>query len=438
MTADCGIATTNLLTDVSKTNGIEGEPAIAINPADPQNLFMVANNGMPSQTTVCRSSSTDGGATWSGFTPFSNSHADPSAAFDSFGNLFVSFLQPDLSVVVLLSTNKGGTFTTSKTYHSSTGTNAYDHPELTTGPGGVWVTFYDLVANHSVVAGAAVTSLGGVGTWPATPTAIGNTTADPGAQSGYGYGWGDVAVGPTGQVAVVVVSGASGPSQIRVSTNPSGTNQPSNFSSALNVVSTQVGFLQSIPAQPDQKITPTPGLAWDRTGGQYRGRLYMVYTDHPVGEATNTDIYVMYSTNNGASWTGTVKINSDSTKNSQFFPKIALDQTSGKLAVSWYDCRADSNNRQTQFYCAVSSDGGSTFSSSNLKLESPNSSDASLLNANDCFLLSYPAQVDYYDYTGLAFYGGYFYSAWADNSTNAPGNPDATCGMDIIVAKIKY
>ncbi len=98
--------------------------------------------------------------------------------------------------------------------------------------------------------------------------------------------------------------------------------------------------------------------------------------------------------------------------------------------------RADTvNDRKTQFYAAVSSDGGATFSSNNLQLETLQS-DISLVNTNTC---SYSGlKLDYFDYTGLAYYGGYFYSAWADNSTNAPGNPDGTCGMDISVAKVKY
>jgi hypothetical protein len=115
-----------------------------------------------------------------------------------------------------------------------------------------------------------------------------------------------------------------------------------------------------------------------------------------------------------------------------------VDQTSGKVAVSWYDCRADAtNNVKTQFYAAVSSDGGATFS--NNFLLNPVQSDTSLIDIDSCFPNSdWPAGNDYYDYTGLAFYGGYFYSGWADNSNTTTNKPDATCGMDIYVAKVRY
>jgi hypothetical protein len=147
---------------------------------------------------------------------------------------------------------------------------------------------------------------------------------------------------------------------------------------------------------------------------------------------------VIYSDNNGTNWSSALKVNTDGTTSSQFFPRIAVDQTSGKVAVSWYDCRGDTvTNVATRFYAAVSSDGGATFSSSNLQLET-GQSNAPLINSDSCFPPGWYGGFDYFDYTGLAFYGGYFYSAWADNSNTTTNNPDGTCGMDIYVAKTRY
>jgi hypothetical protein len=184
-------------------------------------------------------------------------------------------------------------------------------------------------------------------------------------------------------------------------------------------------------------MTPNPGLAWYRTGGLYRGRLYIVYTDWLTSGQTNTDICVIHSDNNGTNWSNALKINTDITTTSQFFPRIAVDQTSGKVAVSWYDCRADGANVKARFYAAVSNDGGATFSSNNLQLE-PGQSDAPHINSNDCLSPGWNGQFDYYDYTGLAYYGGFFYSAWADNSNQPANNPDGTCGMDIFVVRVQY
>jgi hypothetical protein len=432
---DCGTPTTNLLVDASQITAEEGEPAIAVDPANPQNLFMAANYWSGPAIWVGWASSTNGGTNWSSFTALANSHADPSVAYDSFGNLFVCYLDANNNVIVLSSTNNASSFTTSNAVLAG----HFDWTRIATGPGAVWVTSYDYgisnTVNSSVVNGASVTGPGVIGEWT-NIVHISNTTPDPLAQYGLGYGWGDIAVGPTGQVALVVQNGGAptnGPTQFRISVNPYGLRQSTAFAPAWTNLTNQVGFGQWIPAQANKKITPTPALAWDRTGGPYRGRLYMAYTDWRTSGQTNTDIYVTHSDDNGTNWIGTVKVNTDTTTTSQFFPRIAVDQASGKVAVGWYDCRADTaNNRETQFYAAVSSDGGVTFLSSNLLVQ-PSQSDIRVANPD-------LNPFDYFDYSGLTYYGGYFYLAWADNSNSTGNNPDTSTNnaMDINVAKVRY
>ena len=119
----------------------------------------------------------------------------------------------------------------------------------------------------------------------------------------------------------------------------------------------------------------------------------------------------------------------------ELFQGVPVDPTRGEAAASGYDCRADTtNDRKTRFFAAVSSDGGQTFSS-NAQLES-GQSDVSLIDTD-----KYYPNVDYFDYTGLAYYGGSFYSAWADNSDSSGAgndNPDVSAGMDVYVAKVEY
>src|SRR5262249_6436266 len=162
--------------------------------------------------------------------------ADPSVAFDALGNLFVCYLQyvggTNGVATVLQSTDEGNSFSVSTSFNGS-----FDQPHLTTGPGptsgqgSVWVTYYQFGTENSVVSGAVVTTLGAVGPWQ-TPLVITNT--DPGGAAN-GFGEGDIAVGPTGQVAVVFQQAAgprsTDPTQIRISVNPNGLNQFSGFSS---------------------------------------------------------------------------------------------------------------------------------------------------------------------------------------------------------------
>src|SRR5207245_2847297 len=69
------------------------------------------------------------------------------------------------------------------------------------------------------------------------------------------------------------------------------------------------------------------------------------------------------STNNGATWSSRVRVNDDTIGNgkSQFLPRIAIDQTSGNIAVSFYDCRNSPGNTTTELWATISADGGATF-----------------------------------------------------------------------------
>ncbi|MGO8679164.1 MAG: hypothetical protein ACLQVX_25260 [Limisphaerales bacterium] len=98
--------------------------------------------------------------------------------------------------------------------------------------------------------------------------------------------------------------------------------------------------------------------------------------------------------------------------------------------MSWYDCRDDPNNVKTKFYAAVSSDGGTNWS------------ETGPLEQGQSCATNTVSFMEHADYTGLAYYGGYFYPAWADNSNNPTGNPDVATnvvyGMDVFVGRVKY
>jgi hypothetical protein len=211
---------------------------------------------------------------------------------------------------------------------------------------------------------------------------------------------------------------------------------PAGFGDRSFVAATHVGGFDFIPAQPDRSVDAESGLAWDRTGGAHNGRVYLVYTLEQKNESDNTDIYVRYSNDNGATWSEAKRVNDDATANSQFLPKIALDQTTGKIAVVWHDSRndlgtggpGDTNglpNDDAQFWGAFSTNGGASFSP-NIQISDGTS------NSHDS-----GNSIDYGDYTGLSFYGGIAHPAWADNSNSTGTNPDgALHQLDIYTAAV--
>jgi hypothetical protein len=151
---------------------------------------------------------------------------------------------------------------------------------------------------------------------------------------------------------------------------------------------------------------------------------------------------VRHSDDVGKTWSAPVRVNDDTGHNSQFNPKIALDPTTGNVAVSWYDCRNDNGqgapgpgippgdtngipNDDAQFWGAVSTDGGLTFSKNvQISAGTSNSHDANNV-------------IDFGDYSGLAFFNGAFFPAWADNSNSTGDNPDGGLHqLDIYAAKV--
>jgi hypothetical protein len=273
-----------------------------------------------------------------------------------------------------------------------------------------------------------VTGLGKVGsfTTPAVVAGTNNCT------------YGDVAIGPNGEVMEVctLTESGQGGGRIYVNVDPDGLGPTGFGAHSIFVVDTHVGGFDFIPAQPDRSIDAEPGLAWDRTGGMHDGRVYLVYTLEQKNESDNTDIYVRYSDDEGATWSAGVRVNDDDTKNSQFLPKISLDPTTGNIAVIWYDARNDLGtggtgdtdgipNTDAQVWGAFSTDGGQTFSK-NIQISAGTS------NAHDA-----QNGIDYGDYSGLSFYGGIAHPAWSDNSNSTGNNPDgALHELDIYSASV--
>jgi hypothetical protein len=428
--------------DVSQRSGNESEETVAVNPTNSKNIVIVTNVDHPAAG-MLEGVSFDGGATWKTKLIGDNDNlgdacCDPSLSFDNYGNLFLTYLfNVELEVPIALSTDGGVHFNIianiakpPKQSLSASGERRglfrfVDQPTITAAEGEVWVVFNG--GGPIVATGAAVTGLGQVGSF-ITPQVV------PGTNN---CTYGDVAIGPKGEVMQVctLTESGQGGGRLFVNVDPDGLG-PAGFGKPVFVTDSHVGGFDFIPAQPDRSVDAEPGLAWDRTGGPHNGRVYLVYTLKHTNERNNMDIYVRFSDDEGVTWSGPVRVNDDNTTNSQFLPKISLDPTSGNLAVVWYDSRndlgtggpGDTNgvpNDDAQFWGAFSTDNGQTFTK-NIQISAGTSNSHDSGNA-----------IDYGDYTGLSFYGGIAHPAWADNSNSTGNNPDgALHGLDIYTAAV--
>ena len=416
--------------NLTRSNGNEDDETIAADPNNPLLVFSAAN--VDSGGALAASYSQDGGQTWfyvnaqtgtiaaGGSDGLPKSYGFPQAAFDQFHNLFLTYIAADKkSVVVALSKDGGRSFTTigiAPVAGVDPDTSQLYLPTLVTGPGvlpgtgSVWVGGTD-VTTHTFVTFEATVSAQGI---------VGNLTSDdPRSQvvDAVAQTHVSLAVGPAGQVLAAFLAPSTTAGQAVVATsidlNAAGFS-PAQPGATTSVVGNPV---YSIPAQSVHGIAANPILAWDDSPGLYHGRVYLIYLDADPATPADTSVIERSSDDGGRTWSQPVVVNSDVTGAGRFLPNAVVDQSTGVLAVGWYDTRDDPTNEiKTRYYIATSSDGGATFSTNSAV--SPAASDAT-----DSHLDPFGHTFQYGDYTGLAFAGGVLYSSWADDSGRPRGNP---------------
>jgi hypothetical protein len=392
--------------------GNQSETQIAIDPVNPLHMFAAANDNAVAQG-MYGAVSTDGGVTWKSRVVAGGNDGlpvgvtDPGLSWDSFGNLFFTYINDALTdCIVALSTDGGLTFKSAGQFPVA------DQPHVATGAGEVAVSYNDPNNNQSV-SSAKVTGLGAVGAF--------STVTVPNSANG---NFGSIAIGPTGQITVNFQHGntGAGPDTIMVSNDPTGVGGA--FGTPITASPTNVGGFRDIPPQMVRSVDAEAKLAYDRSTGAHKGRLYLVYTDAPSVTSNDTNIFLRHSDNSGATWSAPLRVNDDTTTNSQFFSYDAVDQTTGDLALSWYDCRNSPSNTKVEVFATVSQDGGASVQK-NVQVAA-GQSDATVNLNNDN---------QYGDYMGLDFNHGAFFPCWVDNSSTLPGNTDLP-NFDIATAKV--
>ncbi len=91
----------------------------------------------------------------------------------------------------------------------------------------------------------------------------------------------------------------------------------------------------------------------------YKGTIYINWSDQRNGNS-NTDIWLLKSTNGGRTWSSPIRVNNDNSNRHQFLTWMTVDQATGYLWFVFYDRRNTTGNA-TDVYMARSTDGGNTF-----------------------------------------------------------------------------
>jgi hypothetical protein len=174
-----------------------------------------------------------------------------------------------------------------------------------------------------------------------------------------------------------------------------------SFGDAVNVSHTvalaQVGITNSPVAL---SSIGEPVVCVDRSQSPRRGNVYVAWLGTPYGDG---DVFCARSTDGGATWLPTVRVNDDSVGNGkdQFHHGMTVDD-SGFVDLVFLDRRNDSANVFCDAYFAQSRDGGKSFK--NFRL-TPQSFDPRITPGPD-------ARIG--DYMGIAAAQGRIVPVWVD------------------------
>jgi hypothetical protein len=135
-----------------------------------------------------------------------------------------------------------------------------------------------------------------------------------------------------------------------------------------------------------------------------------------VLSACKTRIWFSRSTDGGTTWEPARKINDQPGLSDQFHPRLAIDETNGRLVVVYYDTVLDPGRLRTDVWMQISSDDGLTWHAPIRVTTASTDETAPGADINPAG----PFFGDQYgDYIGLSVHDGRIYPCWTDRRSAA-------------------
>ncbi|MDP9121531.1 MAG: glycoside hydrolase [Acidobacteriota bacterium] len=390
------------------------ESDIRINFFDPTKIIS-ASNDISSSGQQRIFFSTNSGATWGqtalSLQPGDAFTSDPTVDWTSDGTAWSTTIGIDSTATVLemrsyKSTNSGATWSFDATFSGSqTSTDKQlmwvDHSATSSHKDNIYVVWHNglpVFINHRTGPG---------GSWQ-TPIQVSGAET-----TGTGIG-ADITTNSAGDVfAVWPDTGSQGIYTVK------STNGGTSFSSPVQIATTVGSFQFAIPADASRQVLLNSSIAAYKNGTT--NNVYVAFTDlsstscAAAGPGTNasdpckTRIFFVRSTDGGATWSTATKINNQSGLNDQFFSRLVVDPTSGKLGLVYYDTVGDSSRTSANVYYQSSTDGGVTWSTPfKVTTTATNETTAGADSGNQ-----------YGDYIGLSGWNGTFFPSWTDRRSGA-------------------
>ncbi|HNY01811.1 MAG TPA: T9SS type A sorting domain-containing protein [Bacteroidales bacterium] len=387
------------------SNSTQSENSIVVNPNNGM-MLLNSNNSTPQPSTgsvkgADALKSLDAGETWSGTVEGAggSNSGDPAAVIDLNGRWFVGYIDNAYGQSVSYSDNQGATWSVAKV-GNGTILNMLDKNHLwvdisPTSPykGYLydgWMVSNNISISRSVNSGAA---------W-STPVAISAGTAAGSHNQGINF-----KCGPDGEVYAAWAVYDNWPGDEKAVGFSKSLDGGNTWSTAFRAINNLKGIRTTGVTQ-NMRVNSFPSMAVDLSNSPYRGTIYIVWTNigYPgVNSGTGSSVYMIKSTDKGATWSSAKRINSDSTAGKQhYLPWITCDQATGQVSVVFYDNR-NCASTEAEAWMAYSTDGGSTFT--DLKVSDVTFTPSPIPNMASKYMG---------DYLAISAYGGKAFPCWTD------------------------
>ncbi len=401
----------------SATNVTESENSVFVNPAD--NDFILNSNNSTSWSggsvgTLYGANaffSEDAGLTWGGTAQGAggNNSGDPTTAINLDGSrMYVNYISNPGGMGIAYSTNNGTTWSTATVAPNPGQLADKNHMWVDNSPvspyeGNLYVAWTDFGGSNDSEICLKASSNGGT-TWGSL---INLSSAINAGSHNQGV---NLQTGPDGQVYAVWAVYNSWPSDEAALGFAKSTNGGTSFAPATKIINNIRG-IRTTEVGKNHRVNSFPSMTVDISGGSFDGTIYVVWTNigvPGVNTGTSADVYIIKSTDEGATWSTPTKINQDPAGmgKKHYFPWIACDPESGILSVVFYDDR-NVGSSQNEVYCANSMDGGETWE--DFKVSDVAFSPSAMPGLAGGYMG---------DYLGITARGSKVYPAWTDTRNN--------------------
>lgn len=398
---------------VTTQNSTQSENSIFVNPVNSQALLQSNNStSQPASTLYGANSflSSDRGTTWGGTVQGAGgaNSGDPTTAVSLTGRYYVGYIHSSGGQGVAYSTDQGQTWTPVLVAPSPPGWGSLldkNHMWIDNSPtspfeGNLYDAWTNFGGNNDSEIEISRSQDEGL-TWS---SAVNISTAVNAGSHNQGV---NIQTGPNGEVYVIWTIYDTWPSDEKAIGFAKSLDGGVTWQPAVRIINNTRG-IRTTGIGKNHRVNSFPTMAVDISTGPNRGAIYVTWANigvPGVNTGNDADVYMIKSTDGGATWSSPMKVNQDAAGagKKHYFPWITCDPVNGNVSVVYYDDR-NVGSTQCEVYTSNSSDGGQTWW--DLKVSDVSFTPAPIAGLADGYMG---------DYLANHARDGWVYPAWADN-----------------------